>query len=84
VYEDRALPVQDADIHRSRMQVDAAVMVMLRGVEAQGVSSSPVGRLPSASIPRWYAEEGASISIKGLQPTASSVRSSVAPASSGG
>jgi hypothetical protein len=39
--------------------------------------------VPNASIPRGYAEEGASISIKGLQPTASSVRSFVAPASDG-
>jgi IS4 transposase len=32
------------------------------------------------SIPRWYAEEGASISIKRLQVTANSVRSCLAPA----
>jgi hypothetical protein len=25
--------------------------------------------LPNASIPRWYAEEGASISIKRFNPT---------------
>jgi hypothetical protein len=35
------------------------------------------------SIPRWYAEEGASISIKGLQATANSLRSCVAPAIGG-
>ena len=29
---------------------------------------------PTLSIPRWSAEEGASISIKGLEPTAYSVR----------
>ncbi len=37
--------------------------------------------LAALSIPRRYAGEGASISIKPLQPTASSVRSCLAPAS---
>jgi len=39
---------------------------------------------PSPSLPRWYAEEGASISIIALELTASSVRSYLAPASGGG
>jgi hypothetical protein len=38
--------------------------------------------LPKLSIPRGYAEEGASISINRLQPTAYSVR--FAPASGSG
>ena len=34
--------------------------------------------LPTLSIPRWSAGEGASISIKGVQATANSVRSCLA------
>jgi hypothetical protein len=41
-----------------------------------------LSRLPSASIPRRYAEEGASISIKGMELTAYSVRSAPAFGSS--
>jgi hypothetical protein len=37
--------------------------------------------LPNASIPRWYAEEGASISITGLQPTAYSLCAAAASGS---
>jgi hypothetical protein len=40
VDHDFTIAVHDADIHRSRMQVDAAVMVMLFGVESPEVSSS--------------------------------------------
>jgi hypothetical protein len=55
---------------------------VLLGVESHEVSSSSVGCLPNASIPRRYAEEGASISINALQLTAYSVR--CAPASGSG
>jgi hypothetical protein len=73
--------VQDADVHGAGMQVDAAVKFVLCVVEAHEVSSSSSLLFPTPSIPRWYAEEGASISIMGLHLTASSVRSCVAPAS---
>jgi hypothetical protein len=36
--------------------------------------------VPTTSIPLGYAEEGASISIKGLQATGNSLRSCLAPA----
>ena len=72
--------VADADVHRSGMQVDAAVKWVLGGVESHEVSSSLERDFPTASIPSGYAGEGASISIKGLELTAASVRSCVAPA----
>jgi hypothetical protein len=62
--------VQDADIHATGMQIDAAVKLVWLGVESHEVSSSLGGYLPSASIPRRYAEEGTSISIKRVQATA--------------
>jgi hypothetical protein len=62
------------------MQIDAAIRVVLFGVEVHEVSSSPsCVTCAQISIPRWYAEEGASISINRLQATANSVRSSLAP-----
>jgi hypothetical protein len=45
---------------------------VLLGVESHEVSSSSEGCLPNASIPRGYAEEGASISINSLELTAHS------------
>src|SRR5262245_29486876 len=63
VHEDRAALVEDADVHRSGMQVDAAVKWMLGGVEAHEVSSSLESDFPTTSIPPGYAGEGASISI---------------------
>src|SRR5262245_47200940 len=74
VHEDRAALVEDADVHRSGMQVDAAVKWMLGGVEAHEVSSSLESDFPTTSIPPGYAGEGASISITALHLTASSVR----------
>ena len=44
-------------------QIDATIKLVLLGVESHEVSSSSFDCLPNASIPRWYAEEGASISI---------------------
>jgi hypothetical protein len=78
VQEGLALLVKEAPVHGPSVQVDATVKLVWRGVASHGVSSSLVGRLPSASRPRWYAEEGASISIKPLQPTPYSVRSAAA------
>ena len=63
------------------MQVDATIQLVLLGVESPEVSSSCECLLPKLSIPRRYAEEGASISINALQLTASSLRSFLAPAS---
>jgi hypothetical protein len=64
VDHDCTISVQEADIHRSRMQVDAAIMVMRFGVEAPEVSSSFAGVSPTPAVPREYAEEGASISVR--------------------
>jgi hypothetical protein len=80
VYKDLAILVQDTEGHGAGMQVNATVKFVLFGVESHEVSSSLASEhFSQFSIPRWYAEEGASISIKALQPTPSSVR--CAPAS---
>src|SRR5215211_7087561 len=62
--------IQDAEVQGPGVQVDATGKLVWLGVESPEVSSS-VGcwSLPSASIPRRYAEEGASISINTLQRT---------------
>jgi hypothetical protein len=80
VQDDLPIPIQDAEIHATGMQIDAAVKLVLLGVESHEVSSSSEGCVPNASIPRGYAEEGASISINRLQATGNSLRSYVAPA----
>jgi hypothetical protein len=51
---------------------------------AGGLLLTPEGELPTLRLPPGYAEEGTSISIKALQPTASSVRSYLASASGSG
>jgi len=82
MHENLATLGEDADVHRPGMQVDAAVKWVLGGVESHEVSSSLKSDFPNTSIPKWYAEEEASISIIGLEPTASGVR--YAPASDSG
>ena len=74
-------PLTTTDVHGTGMQVDTAGKWVWRGVKSHG------GLLllrdhcfPMFSIPRWFAGEGASISIKGVQATANSVRSCLAPA----
>jgi hypothetical protein len=62
------------------MQVDATIKLVLLSVESPEVSSSPEVVFPSPSSPTWDAEEGASISIKALQPMPYSVRSFLASA----
>jgi hypothetical protein len=81
MHQDLAALVEDADRHGPGMQVDPTITWVLLGVESPEVSSF-LGccYLPNASRPRRYAEEGASISIKGIQATAYSVRSCLAPA----
>jgi hypothetical protein len=75
-----SLVAQDADIHGAGMQVDTTVKLVLVGVESHEVSSSLVsGFFPKASIPLGYAGGEASIIIKALHLTASSLR--FAPAS---
>jgi hypothetical protein len=69
VDHDCTISVQEADLHHSRMQVDAAVMVMRFGVEAPEVSSSFASVSPTPAVPRGYAEEGTSISIIRMEPT---------------
>jgi hypothetical protein len=59
MHHDLPVMVQNIDVHGAGMQVDAAVKLMLLGVEAQEVSPS--------CIPLWYAEERTSISINRLQ-----------------
>src|SRR5712691_6116570 len=78
--------VEDADVHRTGMQVNAAVKWVLRVVQSHwGLLLFRYRVLPTLSIPRWSAGEGASISIKRLHLTpGSGVRwlgtTSVAPA----
>jgi hypothetical protein len=70
--------VEEADVHGTGMQVDTAGKGVLRSVKSPGgllLRGQQVFPLPSR--PRWSAGEGASISIKGLEPIASSVCSCV-------
>jgi hypothetical protein len=69
VAQDGSILVQDAKVHGTGVQVDATIKFVLLGVESHEVSSSSVGCFPNASIPRWYAEEGASISINTVERT---------------
>src|SRR5215475_7394832 len=69
VQHDVAALVADADVHRTSVQVETAVKLGWFGVKSHEVSFSASGPCPTSSIPRWYVEEGASISIKGLQAT---------------
>jgi hypothetical protein len=66
VHHNLARLIQDADVHGTGVQVKATRKWALRGIESHQVSAS-LGCYcwPSASRPRWYAEEGASISING-------------------
>ena len=79
VEQELSILVEDAQRHRAHVQVEATVqLVGLRG-DAPEVSSSVGGVCcPGASRPPWGAEEGTSISIKGTEATASSVRSAPA------
>ena len=78
VHQDLAVLVEDADVHRPGVPVDAAVKWVLSGVKSHEVSSFLVNRFSLINIPRWSAGE-ASININALQLTTSSLRS--APAS---
>jgi hypothetical protein len=69
VEEDLSPLVQHAKVHGAGVQVDATLKLVLLAVESHEVSSSSCGCFPNASIPRRYAEEGASISINTLQRT---------------
>jgi hypothetical protein len=55
--------------HGPGVSVDATIKLVLSRVEAHEVSSSFEWWLPRLSIPQGYVEEGASISIKALEPT---------------
>jgi hypothetical protein len=65
------------------VQIDPTVKLVLMSVKAHEVSSSPGWFLPMPTVPPWYAEEEASISINRLQATANSIRSCVAAAIGG-
>jgi hypothetical protein len=85
VHEDCPGMVHDPDGQAPGMQVDAAVILVWVGVEAPEVSSSSVSRLSQCQQSHGGMLRGeTSISIKALEPTASSVRSFLAPASGGG
>jgi hypothetical protein len=73
VAHDRSILVYNTAVHRPSVQVNATVECVLLGVESHEVSSSSEGGLPNASIPRGYAEEGASISIKRLKLTGAAI-----------
>jgi hypothetical protein len=63
-----ALPllIPEAEGQGASGPVEATITRVLLGVESPEVSSSSGGGLPNASIPRWSAEQGASISITGM------------------
>jgi hypothetical protein len=84
LYQDCPVVVQEADIPGPGMSVDTTIKWVLMGVESHVRSPLSLGVCPKVSIPSWYAEGEASIIIKGVQPTASSVRLSLAPASGSG
>ena len=70
VDEQRAGLVQETAVHGPGMQVDAAVQwVWFRIETPEGSSSLLSDSLPLSAYHRGYTGEGASISIKGLQPT---------------
>ena len=77
---ERAILVEDTELQGASRQGDTTGKWMLLGVESPEVSSSCACLFSKLSIPRRYAEEGASISIIAVEPTANSVRSCVAPA----
>jgi hypothetical protein len=64
---DGARLIQDAEIHGTGVQVDAAVIRMLLGIKSH--RGFLLDRVPNLPHTPWYAEGEASISIKGLQPT---------------
>jgi hypothetical protein len=75
-----SIPVEETKVPGTSVQVDAPGKLVGRWVDAPEVPTSLGCRwFPGTSRPSWWAEAGTSISIKGLEPTASSVR--CAPAS---
>jgi hypothetical protein len=85
VQQNVAGAVHDTDVQAPGMHVDTAVTWVLRGVEAPEVSSCIGNRSFPLPADHWGMLRGeASSIIKAVEPTASSVRSSVAPASGGG
>ena len=77
--------LQDADVQGAGMPGDTTVKGVLSGVESPGGLLLLVNNLvfPTRSIPQWDAAGEASIIINRLHLTASSLRSSLAPASGG-
>ena len=74
-HEALAALVEDADVHHTGVQGAAAVQGVRGGGKSPcGLLLVPHRVLPTLSRPRWSAGEGASISIKGLEPTAYSLR----------
>jgi hypothetical protein len=69
VQSDLAGLIQDAEVHGAGVQGDPAVKLVWGGGEAPEVASSPGEFFPVPAVPRWYAAEGASISINPLQRT---------------
>jgi hypothetical protein len=51
MHQELPVSVQDADVHRPGVPVDAPVKLLWLGVESHEVSSASVGCLPSASSP---------------------------------
>jgi hypothetical protein len=70
VQQDLSVPVHDTEGHGAGMQINATVKLVLFRVKSPEVSSSSWWLSPTTSIPPWYAEEGASISLTALEPTA--------------
>ena len=84
-HEALAALVEDADVHHTGVQGAAAVQGVRGGGKSPcGLLLVPHRVLPTLSRPRWSAGEGASISIKGLEPTAYSLRFASASGSGSG
>jgi hypothetical protein len=71
VYQEFPGMVHETDVHAPGLRVDAAVIVVVVGVESHEVSSSDVSGLSPCQQSHWGMLRGeTSISIKALHPTA--------------
>src|SRR5262249_19797323 len=83
VQHDLALRIQDTDVHRSGMQIDSAVVSVLLSVKSHDEVSSFKSVFGKHEHTKWYAQEGASMSIIRLEADlrACSLRSPARPLS---
>src|SRR5215831_5878686 len=70
VQHDLALRIQDTDVHRSGMQIDSAVVSVLLSVKSHDEVSSFKSVFGKHEHTKWYAQEGASMSINRVEKDA--------------